>query len=103
MLPPIPLAAKDLQAIELHDAFATQGLSFCQQLGIAPARINTGGGGLARGHPIGASGAVALARLLSTLQQASAARPDIPALGLAAIAAAGGLGSACIVRMESIR
>lgn len=99
----VPLAAQDLQAIELHDAFAAQGLSFCLQLGIAPERINIGGGGLARGHPIGASGAVALARLLSTLQQASAAPPDMPALGLAAIAAAGGLGAACIVRMEPIR
>jgi acetyl-CoA C-acetyltransferase len=58
---------RSLQAIELHDAFAVQGLSFAQALGISPDRLNPRGGGLARGHPIGASGAVALVRLLANL------------------------------------
>ena len=60
---------------------------------IAPERLNRAGGGLARGHPIGASGAIALVRLLADM--AREAPPG--ALGLTAIAAAGGLGSAALI------
>ncbi len=88
----IPSAA-GLQAIELHDAFAVQGLSFCQALGLDPHAINRHGGGLARGHPIGASGAIALVRLLADLQHEEA--PG--ARGLAAVAGAGGIGAAVIL------
>lgn len=82
-----------LAHIELHDAFAVQGLSFCNTWALAPENINRLGGGLARGHPIGASGAIALVRVLSDLQC-----DDTPhAMGLAAIAGAGGLGSAALL------
>ena len=59
-----------LRAVELHDAFAVQGLAFQEALqsqGLDPARLNAWGGGLARGHPIGASGAIALVELLARL------------------------------------
>ena len=65
-----------LHAVELHDAFAVQGLAFQQALqsqGLDPARLNAWGGGLARGHPIGASGAIALVELLARLH---ATRPS---------------------------
>ena len=65
-----------LHAVELHDAFAVQGLAFQQALqsqGLDPARVNAWGGGLARGHPIGASGAIALVELLARLH---ATRPS---------------------------
>jgi acetyl-CoA C-acetyltransferase len=87
-------SAQGLAAIELHDAFAVQGLAFCQALGLAPARLNRRGGGLARGHPIAASGAIALVRLLADLQRDEASG----ALGLAAIAGAGGIGAAALVQ-----
>lgn len=88
------IASSDqLHAIELHDAFAVQGLCFAQALGLAPERLNPGGGGLARGHPIGASGAVALVRLLAHL----AHHGQAGAQGLVAVAGAGGLGSAAVV------
>ena len=82
-----------MRVIELHDACAVQGLSFCQAFGLAPERINRRGGGLARGHPIGASGAIAMVRLLSDLQadEAPGAR------GLVAIAGAGGIGAAAVI------
>ena len=86
-------SAADLHAIEMHDAFAVQGLSFCQALGVDPMAINRRGGGLARGHPIGASGAIALVRLLADLQHDEAAG----ARGLAAVAGAGGIGAAVLV------
>ena len=70
------LSPDALHAVELHDAFAVQGLAFQQALqsqGLDPARLNTWGGGLARGHPIGASGAIALVELLARLHSTGVA------------------------------
>ena len=89
------LGFADLAAIELHDAFAVQSLSWevlLHQRGVRPDLLNHHGGGIARGHPIGASAAVALVRVLADLEAAPVGR-----LGLAAVAGAGGLGSAGIV------
>ncbi len=88
-------SAEGLQAIELHDAFAVQALAFCESLGVETQQINVSGGGLARGHPIGASGAVALVRVLGELQRTG--QPGYR--GLAAIAGAGGLGAAAVVEL----
>jgi acetyl-CoA C-acetyltransferase len=88
------LKASDMSLIELHDAFAVQGLSFAKGLSLAPEQLNLHGGGLARGHPIGASAAVALVRLLSDL--AVSTQPS--AKGLVAVAGAGGLGSAAVIQ-----
>ena len=88
------LKASDVSLIELHDAFAVQGLSFSKGLGLAPEQLNLHGGGLARGHPIGASAAVALVRLLSDLAVSTQPNPK----GLVAVAGAGGLGSAALVQ-----
>lgn len=88
------LKASDVSLVELHDAFAVQGLSFAKGLGLAPEQLNLHGGGLARGHPIGASAAVALVRLLSDLARSTQPNPK----GLVAVAGAGGLGSAALVQ-----
>lgn len=82
-----------LRVLELHDAFAVQGLDFCQRWGLDPAALNRRGGGLARGHPIGASAAVALVRMLADLGHEGRAGD----LGLAAVAGAGGLGAAAVL------
>lgn len=87
-------AASACNVVELHDAFAVQGLDFCQLLGLDPERINRHGGGIARGHPIGASGAIALVRVLADLQREEASG----ATGIAAIAGAGGVGAAVVVQ-----
>ena len=72
------LSPDALHAVELHDAFAVQGLAFQRALqpqGLDSERINAWGGGLARGHPIGASGAIALVELLARLH-ATRPAPD---------------------------
>ena len=53
------LNIKQLDVIELNEAFAAQGLAVLRQLGIADddARVNPNGGAIALGHPLGASGA----------------------------------------------
>lgn len=86
--------ANDLQFVELHDAFAVQGLSFAKALSLDPQRLNVWGGGIARGHPIGASGAIALVRLLADIEREGVSGTQ----GLAAVAGAGGLGAAAVVR-----
>ncbi|MBN8944011.1 MAG: thiolase family protein [Rhizobiales bacterium] len=80
-------------AAEIMEAFAVQAMACIQGLGLDPDSVNRGGGALARGHPIGASGAVLAVRLWHELQAEPA-----EAHGIAAIAAAGGLGSALLMR-----
>lgn len=86
--------AQACDVMELHDAFAAQGLAFCEALGLDTTTVNRLGGGIARGHPIGASGAIALVRVLADLQRLG--RPG--AHGLAAVAGAGGIGAATLVQ-----
>ena len=58
------LTLKQMDVIELNEAFASQGLAVLRQLGLADddARVNPYGGAIALGHPLGASGA----RLVTT-------------------------------------
>jgi 3-oxoadipyl-CoA thiolase len=60
------IAASDLDLIELNEAFASQAIACIRELGLDPARVNLSGGGIALGHPLGASGA----RILTTLVHA---------------------------------
>lgn len=85
------LAPRDLACAEIMEAFAVQAMICQQQAGIDPDITNPGGGALARGHPIGASGAINIVRLVHELQKTGGS-------GIAAIAAAGGLGTALLLR-----
>jgi 3-oxoadipyl-CoA thiolase len=57
------IAVRDLDLVELNEAFAAQALPCVRELGFDPARVNVNGGAIAIGHPLGASGA----RLVTTL------------------------------------
>lgn len=84
------LAPGAFAAIEVMEAFAVQAIACIRATGLPEDRVNLGGGALARGHPIGASGAINLVRLFHELRAPGA-------LGLVAIAAGGGLGTALVV------
>jgi acetyl-CoA C-acetyltransferase len=88
---------REIDAIELNEAFAAQVLATVDQLDLDSARLNAHGGALAYGHPYGASGALLVVRLFTRLirepRQGSAAKS-----GLALIAAAGGVGTAALFR-----
>jgi acetyl-CoA acyltransferase len=58
----------DIDLIELSEAFAAQAIHCIDELGLDPARVNVRGGGLAVGHPLGASGARLATTLLHTLR-----------------------------------
>ncbi|PKO57048.1 MAG: acetyl-CoA C-acyltransferase [Betaproteobacteria bacterium HGW-Betaproteobacteria-21] len=60
--------------IELNEAFAAQALAVARQLGLDPARINPLGGAIALGHPLGATGAIRTATLMSAMQRDPALR-----------------------------
>jgi acetyl-CoA C-acetyltransferase len=90
-----PLAAiariwqgEPLAMAEIMEAYAVQAIAVVEGAGIDPAIVNPGGGGLARGHPVGASGAILAVRLFHGLKSG---------IGLAAIAAAGGIGTALLL------
>jgi acetyl-CoA C-acetyltransferase len=72
---------------EIMEAYAAQAIHTIRALGLDPAAVNPQGGALARGHPIGASGAILAVRLFHGLRDGR---------GLAAIAGAGGLGAALL-------
>ena len=76
--------------VELMESFAAQVLLNINTLGLDPTRVNVGGGLLAMGHPIGASGAVLVARLHHRLGPGE--------WGAALISAAGGLASGLALR-----
>ena len=81
-------AGEALAQAEIMEAYAVQALAVIDGAGLDPQVVNPGGGGLARGHPIGASGAILAVRLYHGLHKGR---------GLAAIAAAGGIGTALLV------
>lgn len=63
------LTADDVDLWELNEAFAVVALVNQDRVGIDPARLNTRGGAIALGHPIGCSGARVLTTLLYALKQ----------------------------------
>jgi len=77
-----PLETVDL--FELNEAFSVQALAVNRELELDPERVNIHGGAVALGHPIGASGAAVLVKLLYALAQRGKTR------GIAALCLGGG-------------
>jgi acetyl-CoA C-acetyltransferase len=87
------LTAKDIDLFELNEAFAAQVLSNIKALGIPESKLNIGGGGIALGHPIGASGARVLTTLIHQLRRTGGKR------GIAALCLGGGNSVAMVVEV----
>ena len=83
-----------LAMAEIMEAYAVQAIAVVEGAGLDPALVNPGGGALARGHPIGASGAILAVRLFHGL---ATGRNLVAGRGLAAIASAGGIGTALML------
>ena len=66
------LAAKDIDVMELNEAFASQAVACIQEIGISPDRVNLDGGAIALGHPLGASGARITGKAASVLKREGA-------------------------------
>jgi acetyl-CoA C-acetyltransferase len=87
------LSLRDLDAVELNEAFAAQSLAVVRELGLDPMKVNVHGGAVALGHPIGASGARILTTLIHVLQARGGGR------GVASLCVGGGMGTAMIVEV----
>jgi len=61
------LALDKIDVIESNEAFAVQSLTVAKGLGFDPAKTNVNGGAIALGHPVGATGAVIITKLLHEL------------------------------------
>jgi 3-oxoadipyl-CoA thiolase len=85
------LKPSDLDLVELNEAFAAQAIACIRELQLDPAGVNIYGGGIALGHPLGASGA----RILTTLVHAL--RRTGGRYGLATMCVGVGQGIAMIV------
>jgi acetyl-CoA acyltransferase len=62
------LSIEDLDWIEINEAFATVVLSWADELKPAMDRVNPWGGAIAHGHPLGATGAGLMAKMLAGLE-----------------------------------
>jgi acetyl-CoA acyltransferase 1 len=60
---------KDVDLVEMNEAFASQSIHCLRELGIDMSKTNCNGGAIALGHPVGATGARQTATLLAELQR----------------------------------
>jgi acetyl-CoA C-acetyltransferase len=82
---------KDLDLLEINEAFAAQAIAVNRQMGWDTSKVNVNGGAIALGHPIGASGCRVLVTLLHEMKKRGASK------GLASLCIGGGMGVAMAV------
>jgi acetyl-CoA C-acetyltransferase len=82
---------KDIDLMEINEAFAAQAIAVNRQMGWDTSKVNVNGGAIALGHPIGASGCRILVTLLHEMHRRDAKR------GLASLCIGGGMGVAMAV------
>lgn len=85
------LSLKDIDIVELNEAFAAQSLAVIKEAGFDPARVNLDGGAIALGHPLGTSGARIAGKLASLLVR------EKKKYGLATMCIGGGQGIATVL------
>ena len=84
---------KDLDLLEINEAFAAQSIAVIKTLGVPQEKVNVNGGAIAIGHPIGASGTRILVTLIHEMIKRDSKK------GLATLCIGGGMGIAmCIER-----
>lgn len=84
------LSVSDIDVWEINEAFAVKMIYAARKLTVPVEKINPDGGGLALGHPYGASGAMLVLRLFYGMQRRS------EKYGVAAVGSAGGIGLAML-------
>ncbi|TDC08661.1 acetyl-CoA C-acetyltransferase [Nonomuraea longispora] len=87
------VTAGDLDLVEINEAFASVVLQSAEELGIPLDKVNVNGGGIALGHPIGASGARIVLSLAYELKRRGGG------LGVAGLCGGGGQGDALLIRV----
>jgi len=84
------LSLKDIDLIELNEAFAAQSLAVINELGLSLEKLNVNGGAIALGHALGSSGARLTTTLVYEMKRRGAS------LGLVSMCVGGGQGMAAV-------
>ena len=84
------VALDDIDVIELNEAFAAQALYVIRELGLDAEKTNPNGSGISLGHPLGATGAIMVVKLMEELERRDGR------FGLATLCVGGGQGVATL-------
>ena len=63
------LTLADIDLFEINEAFASQSVAVVRDLGIPMEKVNVNGGAVALGHPIGATGAMLVVKLMNEMKR----------------------------------
>ena len=85
------LELKDIDVIELNEAFAAQACAVSKELGFDPAKVNVNGSGISLGHPVGATGVIIATKAIHELHRVGGR------YGLATMCIGGGQGIATVL------
>jgi acetyl-CoA C-acetyltransferase len=85
------LSIRDMDLVEINEAFAAVVLRFMKDMELPPEKVNVNGGAIAMGHPLGATGAMILGTLIDELERRDRR------YGLATLCVGGGMGIATVV------
>ena len=87
------LSMKDIDVVELNEAFASQSVYVQRELGIPDEKLNPNGGAIALGHPLGCTGAKLVATILRELERRGGKR------GIVTMCIGGGMGAAGLIEL----
>jgi acetyl-CoA acyltransferase len=87
------LELKDIDLIELNEAFAAQALAVIRELGMDEEKVNVNGGAIALGHPLGCTGAKLTVQIIHELRRQG------KEFGLVTMCIGGGMGAAGVIQM----
>ncbi|HEU0167259.1 MAG TPA: thiolase family protein, partial [Chloroflexota bacterium] len=86
------MTPRDLDIVELNEAFAAQAVAVIRDANLDPERVNPNGGAIAFGHPVGATGAILTVKTMHELERRHAE------LGMVTMCIGGGQGIAALFR-----
>jgi acetyl-CoA acyltransferase len=89
------LSLADVDLFEINEAFASMCVATIKLLDIDPDKVNVNGSGCSLGHPVAATGARMLVTLVHELRRRGGG------IGVAAMCAGGGMGSATVIEVEA--
>jgi acetyl-CoA C-acetyltransferase len=87
------LQMKDIDYVELNEAFSVVGIVNTKNMNLNPAKVNVNGGAVSLGHPLGCSGARIIVTLINVLKQHKGK------YGAAGICNGGGGASAMVIEL----
>ncbi len=91
----LSMNVRDIDLVELNEAFAAQALAVINDLALEPAKVNVNGGAIALGHPVGASGALLPVKLMYEMERTGAMS------GLVTMCIGGGQGISMLFEREA--